>query len=375
MEINVSQSISSIPAKEWNALVSENNFYNSHEWLYSMERTSGPTKIFSVRHSDQLILGCPVWNNEAEPDLFSAQSLFKSIQGPWQDKFLWMGGPRSTHNELIYNPDKISSSTLDAFFKNALEYASKSKKTGFVIPYMTLSKAIGYLKNIEDIHFILHDAEAFYDVPPTGLEGLLSRLNKHRRVSIKSEIKKFSASGSCIQWSSLTEDTENEIIRLITSNRSKYGSTDEIAWMKKIFAGQKEAGIFDHAVVAFSTQNDNITAVTIFYPWRKTLYSRYFGCDYSYTENDFRYFVLSYYSAIDYAAQHGFYQIAFSISALDAKTKRGCRIEPLVALVGLKNGMISKNEIRKNNQDNLKKYESRFKKNLGRNWDLLRKII
>ena len=166
------------------------------------------------------------------------------------------------------------------------------------------------------------------------------------------------------------------IIPLITSTRNKNGAKSDSSWMRKILKGQLEAGILDSAMLGISKNGKNITAAILSFPWKDCVYPRYFGCDYDWPQKDFRYFVLSYYAAIDhYATAQKFNRAFFSISALEAKAKRGATISPLVALIAFRKNMLDSNQVRNNNRVNFERYKAIFNHRLSSEWSLMKDYI
>lgn len=139
--------------------------------------------------------------------------------------------------------------------------------------------------------------------------------------------------------------------------------------MRRMLAGQRRSGVLDDAVAAIARRDDRVCALTIFYRFGSVLHTRYFGSDYSIDDRDYRYFVLSYYLPLNYAAGRGLKQCRLSTSALEAKVHRGGRLEPQAALVVLTGGArLDAAEVERHNARFVDDYRRRFSAHLTPDW-------
>lgn len=76
--------IEHIDQHEWDALVTSQNFFNSHGWLAALDYTLGEGEVFSLYDSVGLLGGCPLWDGEDQPGLFYLSDYFPGLEGPWQ---------------------------------------------------------------------------------------------------------------------------------------------------------------------------------------------------------------------------------------------------------------------------------------------------
>ncbi|WP_127598593.1 hypothetical protein [Nitratireductor alexandrii] len=367
----VSEKLCELDEHEWDALVSDENFYNSYRWLRALEHALGETDVLTVRGPAGLVAACTLWNGGQSPGLFYLPSFVADIPGPWQQKFLWLGGRRNTHNGVSCIEGRRRFEAQAELGRCASDYARDRGYAGFVMPYMPYSAALKFADAIGGT-VILHSAEASLEVPETGLSGVMARWRKHARVQSKSEIATFRRLGSRVEWAAAVELDDSLAADLITQNRSRYGGVSDHEWMQKILAGQRTAGVSHFVNAAISKRNDDITALTIFYSFGTALHARYFGANYNLDLNDFRYFVLSFYEPLDYAAANGFTKLRLSTSALRAKVKRGAKIEPQALVAKCVDGQpICQHSANQHNLRTLRQYQDEFAGHLCRDWELV----
>ncbi|MFC6340237.1 hypothetical protein GIR22_01730 [Pseudomonas sp. CCM 7891] len=371
LKSNISCSTPYIDRHEWDGLITDENFYNSYEWLASLEHAQGPTEALTVYGSSGLLAGCALWAGEPEAAMFSTQALFPKMPDQWGNDFLWGGARRSTHNELVCTHGTRRQEVLRHVFYAAQEHASEQKLSGFLIPYMPLQKALEIVDCVPETHALLHAAEAMMPVPAGGLAEMLESWNSHDRIRSKAEIAAFKKYENKVRWLPLTSDLDESIATLITNNRNKYGSPQDKQWIIKNLQGQRKSGVIHSAIAVFAERGNRVSAVTVFYKFGQSLHARYFGSDYTLSDNDFRYFVLTYYLSLDYAAFHGLKKCCLSTSALEAKAKRGSLIEPLATVVIYCKGSLDQHAVRQHNALFTQDYKQRFKSSLSADWKLI----
>jgi len=370
--------IGHVDRHEWDALVSDQDFFNSHGWLASLDYALGEGDVFTLYGNAGLLGGSALWDGEKQPGLFYLPDYFPGLDGPWQEPFLWVGARRSTHNEIPCVRGRRRGEILSTIAKTLAHLAKRRGYYAAIVPYMPLSQALEVAKSYPHARVIMHSAEATLAVPVGGLDSQLQLQRSHHRVRAKAELTAFSRLGNRVEWCQLDESLLESATELIANNREKYGSHQGPDWMRRIFDGQKKSSVIGAAVAAVAKRGDEISGVTIFYRFGDTLHARYYGSNYQISDNDFRYFVLTYYHSLDYAAKNGIRECRLSISALGAKALRGAAIEPLAALLLFENTPpVSARECDNYNQHFYQHYEQQHGSHLTPDWALLdkRKIL
>lgn len=327
------QTLDNVDRDEWDTLVSDTDFFHSYEWLSSLDHAYSRAELLTVGDSNGLLTGVPLWNGDTGSGLFSATTQFGTLPGPWNRSFLWLGARRATHSEMPCIAGARRAAAWATLLSAARQCAERRACAGVIVPYVPLAHALEVAATVKSAEVLLHSAEASQRVPTDGLAGMLaSRSALHRR-RVQAELDAFERFGNRIEWRQLDDDLVPIAARLIAANRSKYGSKEGEQWIRHVLSAQRRAGVARSAIAAVARRGDRLTAISVFYRFRGALYGRYFGSDYAVTDNDFRYFVLSYYAPLDYASAHGMTHCQLSISALDAKIRRGAVVEPLAAIV------------------------------------------
>ena len=364
--------IEHIDQHEWDALVTSQNFFNSHGWLAALDYTLGEGEVFSLYDSAGLLGGCPLWDGEEQPGLFYLSDYFPGLEGPWQQPFLWGGARRSTHNEIPCVQGRRRGEALSAIAKRLAQLAKQRGYYAAVIPYMPLRQALEVAQYYPHARVVMHSAEASLTVPEGGFDSQLRQLRSSSRNKVCAEIAAFSRVGNTVEWCDLDEPLLKQAAELIAENRKKYGSYQGADWMRRIFDGQKKSSIISTAIAAVAKRDNQIVGITIFYRFGYSLHARYYGSDYQTEDKDYRYFVLTYYHSLDYAAKNGISECRFSISALRAKAQRGAKIEPLAALLLFDNGSpLSISECEDYNRLFYQRYKQQYDRHLTSDWTLL----
>ncbi|CBJ80642.1 hypothetical protein XBJ2_1480010 [Xenorhabdus bovienii str. Jollieti] len=380
MLINVGQSafsplvsdIEYIDRHEWDALVSDNDFFHSHGWLGGLDYALGKGDVFTLYGNAGLLGGCALWGGEDQSGLFYLPDYFPGLDGPWQYPFLWGGARRSTHNEIPCVQGSCRGETLSTMAEMLAQLAGTRGYYATIMPFMPLHQALEVARYYPHARVLMHSGEATLSVPAGGLDSQLQQLCSHHRVRANAELAAFARLGNRVEWCRLDDYLLEAAAELIANNRGKYGSHQGIDWMQRIFDGQKKSSVINTAVAAVAKRDEQILGVTIFYRFGETLHARYYGSNYQIDDNDFRYFVLNYYSSLDYAAKNGIRECRLSISALRAKTRRGAKIEPLAALLLFENAVpLSISECEDYNRLFYQHYQQQFGTHLTHDWALL----
>lgn len=368
----LSPNIDHIDRNQWDSLVTDHDFYNSHGWLAALDYALGEGEVFTLYGSDGLLGGCALWDGEGQPGLFYLPDYFSGLKGPWQQPFLWGGARRSTHNEILCVRGPRRAEALLSIAKSLAQLAKHRGYYATIIPYMPLSEALEVAQLYPHARVLMHSAEASITVPSGGLDSQLQQLRCRARARVRAEMAAFSRAGNTVEWCDPDEPLLNQAAELIANNRKKYGSHQGADWMRRIFDGQKKSSIISAAIAAVARRDNQIVGITIFYRLGCSLHARYYGSDYQTEDNDYRYFVLSYYHSLNYAAKSGISECRFSISALAAKAQRGAKIEPLAALLLFENAPpLSISECEDYNRFFYNRYQQQYGIHLTSDWILL----
>ncbi|EAO3108382.1 hypothetical protein AC369_16630 [Salmonella enterica subsp. diarizonae] len=366
--------IEHIDQHQWDGLVTDHDFFHSHGWLAALDHALGKADIFTLRGSSGLLGGCALWDGENKPGLFYLPDYFPGLKGPWQQPFLWVGARRSTHNEIPCVRGLRRGEALSAMGNMLAQLARTRKRYATIVPFMPLCQALEVARYCPNARVLMHSAEAAMTIPEGGLISQLQRMDYQRRRRTKVELAAFSRFGNRVEWRRLDDHLLELAAELITNNRTKYGNHQSIDWMRRMFDGQKKSAVIDSAVAVIAIRGNTILAITIFYRFGDTLHFRYYGSNYLIDDNDFRYFVLSYYHSLDYAVKNSIREYRFSVSSLRAKSLRGAEIEPLAALLLFDNentAIPSTHECKNYNRLFYHEYQQQYGAHLSAHWTQL----
>jgi hypothetical protein len=371
LRAEVLASTADVDRHQWDALVSDHDFFNSWGWLASLDHALGDTPLLTVRGPTGLLTGCALWDGERTSGLFCAAELFANIPGPWERDFLWLGGRRSTHNEIACVSGHRKAAALKHLLHAAVDRAAAQDRAGIVVPYVPLPTALELVGSLPNAALVLHTAEAATPVPHGGLPEMLASWRTHDRTCAHAEIAAFERKGNRIEWRPIDDELEAVAAHLIAQNRERHGSAPSDEWMRRMLAGQRKSGVIDSAIAAVAMRGDEIVGLTLFYRFGRSLHARYFGSNYAIADKDFRYFCLCYYAPLDYAVAQGFSEVRLSIAALQAKAKRGAQLEPLAAVVALSDGSrLDQDAVTLHNHTLVQEFRREFQSHLSPEWNL-----
>jgi predicted N-acyltransferase len=332
VDIRMAASVTDFTKDEWDRLVDDQNFYQSHAWLRGLEYLWGSCGIIVGRVENELVGALPIWAGEHDtPGLFHLPFMFGDVPGEWKARFLWLGSHRGVSNGLVVSPDNIA--VLGELLDYARSTAARAGLAGVVMPYVPIGKAVVLAAHHPAAHVLLHSAEAEMVVPPDGFAGHLAVLCSRDRVKQRAELCKFHSAGNSVTWSRLTGVLVAEAADLIAQNRARYGSGQGREWMSRSFAAQKRSGVLGQATAGLCHRAGHTVAIVVGYRFRSSLYARYFGFDYATAKPRHEYFVLTYSIALDFAGRQGFHRYHLGTSALDVKARRGAGLIPQAAVV------------------------------------------
>ena len=332
VDIRMATSVADFTQEEWDRVVDDQNFYQSHAWLRGLEYLWGSHGVIAGRVGSELVGALPIWAGEHNtPGLFHLASMFGDVPGEWEARFLWLGSHRGVSNGLVVSPDNLA--VLGELLDYARSTAARAGLAGVVMPYVPIGKAVVLAVHHPAAHVLLHSAEAEMVVPPDGFAGHLAALCSRDRIKQRAELRQFHSAGNSVTWSPLRGAVVAQAADLITQNRARYGSAPGREWMSRSFAAQERSGVLGQATAGVCRREGRTVAIMVCYRFRSSLYARYFGFDYATAKPRHEYFVLVYSMALDFAARQGFHRYHLATSALDVKARRGADLVPQAAVV------------------------------------------
>ncbi|QFZ19707.1 GNAT family N-acetyltransferase [Saccharothrix syringae] len=327
MSTRVVPGITDVPGGAWDRLVGPDGFYTTHRWLHGLHHAFGPDRVLVAEDRDGGLLGgLPTWPGEHDGSgLFDLPGVLPAATADW----LWLGARRATRNELVGRARPVLRALLD----HALALAREEGRAGLVMPYLPTRHALLLAAAHPRAQALLHSADAVLPIPPGGLEAHLAALPRRDRGRRRWEERAARDAGVEVDWRPFTPDLEADAVRLITQNRSRHGGTADEGWMRRVFAGQRAAGLLADAHACVATRDGRPRAILVCYGRGDRLHARYFGFDYARSRPAGEYFLLWHQVPLRHAAEAGFRRCHLGVSAWRGKVRRGAVLSPLAAVV------------------------------------------
>ncbi|WIX75676.1 GNAT family N-acetyltransferase [Amycolatopsis carbonis] len=335
MDTLVVDSIGKVDRRSWDELVGNDNFFNSHQWLSSLERTRGEAPVLLATSQGAVTGGVATWRGTGdEPGALVTPLKFRAdLPGPWRHEVLWLGARRPVFNDLLCTGGPGRRETMAALLDRARVVAYDSGLGAVVMPYTPLSTALELAGARPDVSVVLHSADATIAVPPAGAGPQFAGARHKDRKEWRREQRIFQSEGNVAKWFPMTEDVVAEIVPLIAQTRERYGSKTDSESLVEFFTAQRTAGLLDGAVACVCERDGRTVAGAVFYRYRDELYGLFVGFGYEHVGRGFQYFTLVFYEAVAWAQEHGVRRYRLAFSSYAAKVARGASLRPLAAVV------------------------------------------
>ncbi|MCI2422508.1 peptidogalycan biosysnthesis protein [Saccharopolyspora sp. K220] len=326
-----------VPETDWDRLNRSGDLFCRHAWLRHLDHaTDRPHRAVLTHDGTTLIGALPFWEGEHDDALFSLPDFFPDIPGHWkQHPFTWLGTRRSTCNGLLAARNGHRANTLAHLLTTALDVATAEGRGGVIMPYLPVTAAKELATAHPAARMLLHSADTTVHVPPDGANALFRQARRHNQQRRRAELRDFARAGHTLEWTDLTPAVTDAVAPLIAATRRKHGNSNSngTAWMRRVFAAQRDTGLLDDAKAVLCLRHGQLAFATICYRHAATLYARYFGADDTAPRTGSPYFVMNFHALVDYAANEGLRRVHLSVSSLEAKVRRGARLDPLAAVV------------------------------------------
>lgn len=321
-------SLTGVPAADWDAAAGELGLYSSHGWLLAMEADSGvSTRYLLVDHDGRLAVGLPVYRVDDESsEYYQPARHHEQLTG--SGDWLLAGTRRAYRSGIAVRAD-LDPATRDACVRAALdavlEHAATAGCRGVVWRYAVGASAALLCRHGGTA--ALDTAEAEILVPDGGLDAYLARFGARARWKLKHEMRVFEAAGYRLRRESLA-DCWPQLVPLLSAVQAKYGHHPPEERLANRLR-QQAAAFGEHSVVFRADADGRACAFTLTYVWGGSCWVRMVGFDYPRLRRAFEYFNLTYYEPIRYLAHHGLGSLQLGIESLPAKVARGAVLHPL----------------------------------------------
>lgn len=329
--------IRQVDPMEWDGLAGAVSVYSSHAWLSFAEAYGDcRPRYLLAQAGDRLTAALPTFEFDAEiPRYYDPAFLFApALSGPRAGRPLLLGGTRQGYaTEALLAADLPAARRVDLVSALVAHLRTRRSDGGLAALLYVTDEFLDLLLPVltEDDLVVMLDARALLTVDPDGLIGYRRRVSGNTSGRMRKEMRRFQQAGCAVEVRRLSECHEH-LGALAAQVAQRYGRSTSAEEEGARFAAQVDS-IDDLTRVILARRGSDVVGFTQFLAWRSTMYGRVHGLDYSMARSAALYYNLTYYHAIDYAAEHDFSQIDLGCDSYEAKVRRGARLEPLWGVV------------------------------------------
>lgn len=348
-------SVTQLERTGWDSLCARGDFYQSPEWLALVEEWMHGIPIYLVARAPDggpplAGLACYSFGETTFPPLVRVDRvLSRSVPGAAGSApnrraglardllpSLHCGGRQMSYSGLLLSSRlpaqerrRVADRMLEAVERVARELAMGSISFPYVAQGDELLRdrlaAHGYTE-------FFSDYRSHLELDCTDFEGYLAGFNKHRRTSIRREVRRLEAAGLHYEERPLSEAVVAELAVLEDNLLRRYGArrtTGQISRTLRDLARRFEST----GVVLAAVHGNQTRGFAALVRWRDELHVRHVGFDYDFQAKLPLYFGVAFYEPVRYALRHNLRHIEYGPGADATKASRGCRAIELFGYV------------------------------------------
>ena len=341
VDVRAVDRLADVPRLDWDALVGDDGFYLSYDWLRYVETEPSQRSRYLLATEASRLVGALVLSqvHDALTIRYRAEH-FADLLGI-DGNALLAGGSQGYRSTLLLGQPGVEGAggmdgaggtesrgrVLATLLRAALSEAHDDGCAGIVLPFLTTG-ALAEVARVAQVRAAFEMPEAEITCGGEGLDDYVERASGGVRRKIKSDRERFDRSGWTIRERRL-DDCWPDAARLLFLLQSKYGHTElTLADYERVLAAQAR-GLADRSVVFCCEDNGGIAGLAVCYRWRSTLYGRLAGFDYDRLRAAREYFTTGLYAPLQYAARHGIQLLHLGPGSWQAKGYRGAVLRPL----------------------------------------------
>lgn len=320
-----------IPQSLWDSLSGARSFYLCHDWLSYVESETGAADRYLMAWSDGGLAGAlPTYalSTETNKNYQTAHILGGRVPG----SYLITGTRRAYVNDTMLANDsrrECADQALDCLLSAADEQARALGLDGVAFLYLRTEAAQRLLGLRGDIRPLLLGIDTELSVPGNCFDDYLDEVGKRRASGVRHEMRSFAAAGYQVSVEKLA-DCWYEMGPLVASVQQKYGHPDSIESCRGSLRKQAES-LNPHSLVFTARRSGVLVGCALFYAWRRTLFGRVVGFDYTALADVGEYFNLYFYEPLRYAYASGHRCLHLGRGSFFAKLRRGAQPRALWA--------------------------------------------
>jgi len=311
MQVKICKHIDEVEAKQWNALVIDNNPFTRHEFLNALEKQACVGETFGW-------LPCHIAIYD-DNELVGAMPLYEKLNSygefvfdnAWADAYRRYGIPYYPKlvSSIPYTPAQgqrllVKSERREQVYPLLLEtmqaFCTSINSSGFhcLFPqdeeHQWLESQGLFSRYDCQFHWHNHNYQSFDD--------FLQRLSSRKRKNIRKERRKVVEEGVSFRVLDGHQATENDWAVFNHFYQKTFTEKWGIATLNYDFFKQVAQQLPNQIVLVLADQNGETVAGSLMYRSDTTLYGRFWGCS---EEVDYLHFEACYYQGIEYCIKRG----------------------------------------------------------------------
>lgn len=327
LSVTSTDRIAAVDAAEWGRLAGRASLYSAHAWLQHVEQYGDCTAKYLLVHDGARLIGAlPTYRFTGPiPRYYDPEFLVPGAEvgGP-----VLIAGTRQGYATEFLLADDLDDATRTATLRALLEHLRAepaSLTTLLYLPTDALAMIRPQLSD-EDVVFLL-DARARLHVPSGGLTAYRDAVSDNTRARMRKELRRFDDAGCRVEVRRLSE-CHHLLGGLSAQVLQRYGHPITAEAEAARFEAQAQT-MDDLCHVILARQGARAVGFTQFFGWNGVLFGRLHGVDDTMARSAALYYNLTYYRAVEFAAEHGYRTIDLGCDSYEAKVRRGARLDLL----------------------------------------------
>ncbi|KAA2250937.1 GNAT family N-acetyltransferase [Solihabitans fulvus] len=329
--------LADVPATVWNPLAEQAGLYSSHEWLRTVEAgTRGHCRYLLAYDGATAVGALPVYFMAEDADEhYTSRSVFRNLPPAVDGAPDCLAGSRSGYRNEPLLAAGLSEArrreTVAALLAALTDLAAGERSAHVSFLYLN-DRGLDLVAEGSGARPMLsYSGDAWLDATGRDFEDRLGGLPAKQRWTIRTEMRRFAASGLRVTVEDPAEHTE-EIVALLGNLSEKYDRTmsarDETAALERQHDALRGRGRL------FSCRSGgDMVGMALAYEWGEWLYVRLAGFDYDRLPGAAEYFNVVIHEPLRHCYDNGLRGLHLGTASHQAKALRGARIDPLASVV------------------------------------------
>jgi predicted N-acyltransferase len=331
-----------VPAGEWDALLTVDDFFLSARWLRVAEATAGaPMRYLTLRRGGRLVAGLATALADASagwvlgrPDTMleaaaasgapDAAAVLASLPSSGALLPTLVCGGRHMGRSRVLPAGGAEPGDVDALLDRAERIAEESSAGAIGFPFVeetdgALTAALerrGYVSWVSGNFATLR-------LPEPGFAAYVARFASARRKKVLRERARLVDAGVTVSTRALDPALFPRFAELEAGLYRKYGI--DVAASEVVGQLEQLLAVFgDDAVAVVAECAGEVRGFAVMLPFRDQWYARNAGFDYEWQRDLPLYFEVAYYAVVEAAERAGVTGIHYGLGSEEAKRSRGC---------------------------------------------------